>query len=75
VTYPSLVDVNSYALTTTPLDTVYIAQSSLPNAVRAFATRPIAFLSYFGPYGGNKHNDRLSHEASDYAWEVRMEIA
>ncbi|CAF1216042.1 unnamed protein product [Rotaria sp. Silwood1] len=76
VIYPSLVDVNSYALATVPLDTVYIAKSSLPNAgLGAFAARPIARLSYFGPYGGYKHNNDLIHEASGYAWRVRMETA
>ncbi|CAF1438769.1 unnamed protein product, partial [Rotaria sordida] len=69
VIYPSLVDVNSYALATVPLDTIYIANSSLPNAgLGAFAARSIARLSYFGPYGGFKHNNYIIANANGYAW-------
>ncbi|CAF0834440.1 unnamed protein product [Adineta steineri] len=36
-----------------------------------FARRFIPRHSYFGPYGGSKHNSRLIKETSDYSWEVR----
>ncbi|CAF4154678.1 unnamed protein product [Rotaria socialis] len=71
VIYPSLVDSNSYALATTPTDTVYIAKSSLPNAgLGVFASRRIARFSYFGPYVGYKRSVDLIHGASSYAWNV-----
>ncbi|UJR19601.1 hypothetical protein I4U23_022735 [Adineta vaga] len=71
VIYPLLVNVDNYVLATIPSDTVYIGLSSIPNAGQgAFAARPIARLSYFGPYCCDKHNDSHYAAMSSYTWEV-----
>ncbi|CAF1309148.1 unnamed protein product, partial [Rotaria sordida] len=75
VIYPSLVNSGYYAMATTPLDTAFIAKSTLPRAgYGAFAARRIAKDTYFGPYGGLKHNDSLIAETTGYAWTIKNEL-
>ncbi|CAF1206711.1 unnamed protein product [Rotaria sordida] len=62
-------------MATTPLDTAFIAKSTLPRAgYGAFAARRIAKDTYFGPYGGLKHNDSLIAETTGYAWTIKNEL-
>jgi len=37
-----------------------------------FAARPIARLSYFGPYCCKKYNNSIDRKRTHYTWEVRQ---